>query len=494
MFDAGLPQHRRRETRFDYAFLGRFWLFFAVIATVFCPLTRDPIAFSVGAFLPFVLVRIVGRPNMPVAVLFLLLWEWAQIFARCAQTMADGEALGAGVFGPNVERAYWYMLASVLVLGLTLRLMLGNLRPPTPQDRMWHARWQPRDLVVVYLGSLMLSVVIAFSGLLHGGLQQPATALLHIKAFALFLLFTNVLTTGKGGQYLLVVVLFETVTGFTGVLSDFKAVFIFLALAALAVRIRWTFAMGLGSIVWGTVLVGLALFWTGVKMEYRQVATGSAESQTVTASLGDRLGYLGSRAMNPGAIDWGEASYMLLIRFAYVDIFGSVITVQDTNRNAGFMRQWSEALSHVLQPRVLFPDKAPLSDSDVYVRLAKGDPTEEVRAGTSISVGYMAENYADLGFPGMLFGIMVIGLITGASYRYFMTCRLPWMVREGTVLVLVYSIAQNGVEMSLPKILGAIVMVTAIYVVLAKFAYPRVLAWLDRPVDGRRLAVRPSRA
>ena len=93
----------------------------------------------------------------------------------------------------------------------------------------------------------------------------------------LFLLFANVLTTKEGGKFALVAILIETITGFTGILSDFKAVFIFLALAAVAVRIRWTFAMGIGAVVWVVVLVTLALFWTSVKMEYRQLATGTDE-------------------------------------------------------------------------------------------------------------------------------------------------------------------------------------------------------------------------
>ncbi|MBS0526620.1 MAG: hypothetical protein JSS04_23525 [Proteobacteria bacterium] len=440
------------------------------------------------------LMLIIGRPNMPVGVIYLVIWQWGQTFARAVQTLPDGEAIGGGLFGPNVERAYWYMLASVLVLALCMRATLGGVRTPTPQDRNWHARWQARDLMVVYAGTLALSIIAQRAGALAAALDQPLQAVVHLKILALFLLFTNVLTTGRGGRYLIIVMLFETITGFSGILSDFKAVFLLLALAAIASRIRWTFAMGLASVVWLVVLTTLGIFWSGVKGEYRQVATGSDESQAITASLSDRLGYLGTRAMTPSSINWNDAAYSLLIRFAYVDIFGSVITVQEATPEPVFMRQWGEALSHVLQPRFLFPNKPPLSDTEVYVRLAKGDPTEEMRTGTSISVGYMGENFADLGFPGMLAGILVIGLIAGGIYRFFMSRRLPWMVREGTVLVLVYSIARDGVEISLPKLLGALLMVTAVFVILVRYGYPRVLEWLDRPPRGSRSTVRRARA
>ncbi len=57
-----------------------------------------------------------------------------------------------------------------------------------------------------------------------------------------------------------------------------------------------------------------------------------------------------------------------------------------------------------------------------------------MRLGTSISVGYMGENYADLGFPGMLGGILLLGLILALACRYFMTRQLPWLVSEGLVM------------------------------------------------------------
>jgi hypothetical protein len=492
--DAPAMRSGPRVTYLDYTFLERFSLIFGLLAATFSPSARDPVAFGVGAMMPFVLLRIINCPGMPVAVVYLVIWQWAQTFSRVVQTFPDGEALGGGVFGPNVERAYWYMLASVLVLAVSMRATLSRLPPPTPQSRLAHARWQPRDLMVLYFGTLLLSVAVRFSGLASGALEQPMSALLYVKTLVLFLLFANVLTTGQGGKFALIALLIETITGFSGILSDFKAVFIFLALAAVAVRIRFTVAMGIGAIVWGTVLVTLALFWTSVKMEYRQLATGSDESQAVTASLGDRLGYLGSRAISPGSIDWNEASYLLLIRFAYVDIFGSVITVQEASPEPAFMRQWSDGASHVLQPRFLFPNKPALSDTEVYVRLAKGDPTEEIRQGTSISVGYMGENFADLGFPAMLLGIAALGLVAGAIYRFFMTRNMPQMVKEGTLLVLVYSIGRDGVEISMPKILGALMMSTIVYMLLVKFAYPRVLEWLDRPPGGRKAVVRRRRA
>jgi len=267
-------------------------------------------------------------------------------------------------------------------------------------------------------------------------------------------------------------------------------VFIYLAIAALAVRVRWNGRASMFATAGAVFLLGLALFWTSVKHDYRDFATGGEDSQALAVPLDQRLGFIGGRAAALGETDWGKAAHVFVNRLAYVDITGSVIAVQQGGDDHAPLRQWGEALSHVFQPRFLFPNKPALSDTAVFIRLTRADATETLRGSTSISVGYMGENYADLGYPGMLAGIFLTGLILGGAIRYFMAAPMPWALREGTVLALIYSVGINGIEASLPKILGAAVMFFLIFALLAKYAYPRGIAWLD--MRGRQYA--PERA
>jgi hypothetical protein len=467
-------------TRLDYSFLQRLFIFIAVFLVVIAPFTKDPIAFAVGGMVPALLIKLVNTPTMPAAIAYFLIWQWAQIFSRVLQSMIDGETLAGGVYGPNVERAYWYMLASVVVLAVALRAVLGRLRPPTPQLATAHLNWNINDLILLYGASLAVAIVARFGVMLVPALDQPFDAMSRVKVVVLFMLFGTVMSMGKGAKLMILVVLFEIASGFTGILSDFKGVFIFLAVAALAVRIRWTGTMAVGAVIWTAVLVALALFWTAVKSEFRQFATSSTESQEINMPLSQRLGYLGAKALDPSAIDWNLASYALLSRFAYVDIFGSVIGVQEASPEPVFMRQWNEAIDHVIKPRFMFPDKPILSDTEVYVRLARGNAAEQMRLGTSISVGYMAENFADLGFPAMLGGIFLQGLIVAFICLYLTTRRLPWLVSEGLVLGFIYMFARDGVEQSLPKFLGASVMYFLVYALAIRFVFPTALAFLTR--------------
>jgi hypothetical protein len=462
----------------DLNSLKRGFFYIAAALLFVAPFSLDPMAFAVGAVVPWLILQLIVRPGLPVAVVYLFLWQWLQIFTRVLQSMVDGESLANGLYGPNVARAYWYMLASLVAMALAVRLVLGRTRLPTPQERTAHYDWRPLDIFTMYVAFLFIAVGVKFAAYVVPALDQPLDAFGRVKVVLLFMLFTTVLTTGRGHNLMWAAAGLELVLGFSGLLSDFKGVFIYLALAALAARVKikgTTVAVGLAG---AAFLIYLALFWTSVKAEYREFATKSSDSQNVKAALDERFGYLGNRIAASGDIDWSFASYALLSRLAYTDIFGSVIGVQETAPDPAFMGQWKDALEHVLKPRFLFPGKAALSDTEVYIRLARGDSSEQLRLGTSISVGYMAENFVDLGFPGMLGGVFVLGLIYALIIRYFMAFKQPWILKEGVVLAFIVGVGQNGVEMSLPKIMGAAFMFFLVYTLLARFVFPTALNWL----------------
>jgi hypothetical protein len=465
--------------RLDHVLLRRAFLVMGLALVVFAPFTPDPIEFAVGGFVPWLVLRIVGTPTLPAAVVYYLIWQWLQVYARTLVSVTDGEEMARGLYGPWVVDAYWYMLASIVALALAIRTVLGSARPPSPRQATAHLAWRPVDLFQFYLASVLVSSGGRFLSDFVHALDQPMEPVVRIKFIALLMLFGGVLSAGRGVGFLLAAVMVELVIGFSGLLGDFRSVFIMLFISALAVRIRWTAITSIAVAAAAVALVVLGLFWTSVKAEYREVATGSDDSQNIKMSLDTRLGYLGGRVASAGDIDWSLASYALLYRLAYVDIFGSVIGVKLVSPEQGSFRQWSDALGHVFQPRFLFPGKQALSDTEVFIRLARGDASEQMRMATSISVGYMAENYVDLGFPGMLAGVFMIGLVVAAACRYFMALPLPWLVREGIVLAFIYAIAANGVEISLPKLLGATVMTFIVYALLSRFVFPVALRWLD---------------
>ena len=464
--------------RLDYSMLRKVAFGFGLLFVFLSPACPDPLALAVGGFTPWVLLRLVGTPTMPAAIAYYLLSQWLQVFARAFLALVDGEPMAQSIYGPWVVNAYWYMLASTVTLAFACKVVLGGIKPPTEENWSAHLYWRPVDVFIIYLGSHLIAQM---AGLTFGGvLYQFFDAIARFKIMAAFLLFTSVMTVGRGWPFLFAVLGIEILSGMTGLLGDFRGVFVFLGAAALAAQIRWTPRTSGYAFVTLFSLVALALFWTSVKFEYREMATGGEESQALRVSLSDRVGYMLGRVAGIADIDWGSASKALLERLAYVDITGLVINVDLASAEQQKMRQWGDAFSHVFQPRFLFPDKPALSDTEVFIRLTKADLLENMRGGTSISVGYMAENYVDFGFPGMLGGVFAVGLLVALVTRFFFSFDVPWMVRQGTALAYIYSICASGLETSLPKILGSTVTFAIAYGLAMKFAFPVGERWLEQ--------------
>ncbi len=474
---AAMPRTDSAPT-LDYALMRNGFAGFAAISLLLSPLSNEPLAMAAGGVVPWLLLRIVGTSTMPAAVAYYFIWQWVQVYARVLQAWVDGMPIALSLEGPDAPRAYWYMLLSLVVMACVFRLVLGNLKPPAPWQRVAHYRWQPVDIILLYALGSVVAIAMGIGARTVSALAQPFMAMSQVKVVAIFVLFVYVMSTGRGTKYLFGVVLFEIVIGITGFFSNFRGVFIYLAIAAIAARVKWRTTTTIAGILGFGALLSLALFWTAVKVEYRIYVAKSDEAQEINVPLTERLAYIGSQAMS-AQIDFQKTSYALLSRLAYVDIFGAVINVQEAQPEPIPMRQWRDAFAHLAMPRFLFPDKAPLSDSEVYMRLARRLLSEDVREGTSISVGYMAENFADFGFPGMLFGVAAVAFIVASVARVLMGFELPHIMREAVLMAFIHNVSHDGVEVSLAKTLGATFMFLIAFLLLNKFVFPRLLQWLE---------------
>jgi len=77
------------------------------------------------------------------------------------------------------------------------------------------------------------------------------------------------------------------------------------------------------------------------------------------------------------------------------------------------------ALTHVVTPRIFFPNKGELmSDSDM-VRKYSNMQVAGREKGTSIAFGYAAEGYIDYGIPLMFLPVLGFGIFIGFEYALF---------------------------------------------------------------------------
>jgi hypothetical protein len=126
----------------------------------------------------------------------------------------------------------------------------------------------------------------------------------------------------------------------------------------------------------------------------------------------------------------------------------------------------------------LFPDKTALNDTEIFLRYVRDQVGEEGLSGTSISIGFLAENFIDFGFPGMLAPVALTGLVLGFAVRYFMSRPVAWAVREGFVTAMILTLSA-GMEVSLAKFLGGTILAFVVLGLCLKFLYPSVDRWIS---------------
>jgi hypothetical protein len=121
-------------------------------------------------------------------------------------------------------------------------------------------------------------------------------------------------------------------------------------------------------------------------------------------------------------MDWhdlGEGFDLLMQRVEYAEYFADVASQIPRSLPHTGGELWLDALTRPLMPRLFFPDKAIIDESELTARFT-GREVAGFEEGTQISIGYIAEAYIDYGIWGMMPLLFVLGLAQGASYRWLM--------------------------------------------------------------------------
>lgn len=138
---------------------------------------------------------------------------------------------------------------------------------------------------------------------------------------------------------------------------------------------------------------------------------------------------------------------------------------------------WSKAILHILTPRIFFPDKEILDDSQI-ARKYTGFDWSGAERGTSISIGYIAESYVDFGPVLFFLPILFLGWLLGTIYKYFLSVKGESIILNvGAIIPILISF--QLIERSGNKLIGGIIMSTLVYIfIIQRFVYPILLRYL----------------
>ncbi len=454
--------------------------------------SRRPIAFCVAVLILFaisavgsddpgltlgcgavaaLIAGLLWRLGEPPALFLAMSVQLSQVVTPVLHANVEGVSLqDVSLHIGDLGAATWFALAAILSLALGLWCGQLGSRPHIGSPLQAEARaWSPKAAFEFCIATLLLAAVFDVLGGLFAGLRQPCLAAGQVRWLGVFVLACVCTARRSGYKYLLIVACLEFVEGFTGYFSDFKTIFLVLLIGVFSVRPELTprkIAIGLALI---GVLVAVGAFWSAIKEEYRGYISEGSSAQVVVIPVVDRLAFLMGKISE---IDWGMMSHgfdKFARRLGYVDWLAATMRHVPSHMPYQYGAQIGSTVLHVLEPRLLFPDKPPLP-SDVAV-LAKYTgiyfgPSSS--AGTSVSLGYLGELYVDFGIPGALAATFLFGFLGGCCFRIVAkSARLPVVINSGLIVMLAMSMM--WFEESLAKTVGGFVTTLLAILVLRRY-------------------------
>lgn len=400
---------------------------------------------------------LVWREGEPPVLIFACAFQWLQATAAIFYTNQYGVSLEEAFGDWALDNATWLSIAAVVVLAVGIRVGLWGAGTSRGEELETGAERISIDRVIVLYGfAFVASVFLTRLAWLFTSITQVLLAIAAMKWAVVFLLCYSVLRQRRGYGYLAICIIMEFVAGFAGIFSSFKSVFFVLAVAAMSSSAALRGRRLVTTTVCFLIIFVTGVVWTAIKTDYRSfLAEGTSEEQEAV-QIERKFSRLSELVQSINWENFTDGIDAMVLRVSYVRYFA--LTIENVPSRIPYEqgRLWGGAIVHILTPRLLFPDKPALSDSE-RTRIYAGVEVAGTEQSTSIGIGYVGESYIDYGPVGMFVPIFLLGVFYGVIYRCFVIRSRHKLVGSAlAVSVLIFSAYE--IETSNIKIVGGIVV------------------------------------
>ena len=473
--------------------LPRELLFFTVVAGLISFITVNPVQTLGAVLLVPILFMLLWRPGEMPVLLFACGYQWLQVAMPIVSADVSGVRLADHPLIPNLDTASLLGLLTVLSLALGMRIGRG----PPATARVKQAGLEIRSisnvrLLIAYALSHAVTEFTIELGSAVPGLRQPTIALLSVRWVMVFLILWKGIVDPRFRWIAAGVAGLEIFIGLLGFFSGWKQVLFLGIVVAVGASDTPRRLLRPSVAIIVVMILGLALFWQSIKMDYRDFMNQGTMSQDVVVSVPEQIGFLSEKLFNLTGDDIGQGFESGVDRVGYLEYFGRSITMVPSAIPHQDGRLWIEAVRHPVTPRLLFPNKPTINDSD-RVNEFSGIRVADAEQGTSISLGYAAESYIDFGPYLMFLPIVLLGVFLGMCYRVLTTASRSAILSLGFATTLLLS---TGIyyEISNIKIFGGtlsafigsfLILKIGGHIIWRLLKIPS-RAFIDYPVDLRR--------
>jgi len=434
-----------------------------------------------AAFLLLIVIfKLFWREGTPPVIVVALGFQWLSIVVGYIYLSITDAKMIDLLWRPNyslenIDLTYWLSIIGLLFFSLGLKIATLKIKKQIITTELLLKYNTTRIIFLYALFSLFSGAIFSYIRFEFPGISQPVYIFLYLKWSLLFIMFYVAIIKKEKLALVFIILGIEVIVGFTGYFSEFKEVLILLPVVYLTFnRIK-----GIKQIVFITIfailLFNLGAVWSYVKNEYRVFLSGGERAQIVTVSKKDALSKLFELSSEVNAETYQMGIEAMVKRFFYLEYFSA--TINYIPKRQPFMNgeNWNDAIKHVLMPRMFFPNKKAIDDSETTMKLT-GIKLADAEQGTSISIGYMAQAYADYGPFSMILPIFFLGLTIGFMYKFFVNSSKNPLWSYALVFPMYYLINING--RNIIKIMGNLFMYFLVFYLIVKFILPYIDRWI----------------
>ena len=464
---------------------GRFVLLSLGIATA-AGIVFQSLLPSFAAGTLFLLLALLWRRDIPPALTFCLAYQWLFAVTGYFYLWFYGVYPGLPVIG-DLDTVVVYSLVGLIVLACGVRTV-RSLAPTHAEDRgRARPRYDSRRLfwLVIGLFSINWLTEVLPMELSYVG-AQIIQNLLSFREVMLCVLFLEVARQRTGYRYALLGLLYVFVPLLISTMSDFKDLLFVVFIVLLSEWRPWlrsasdrrrNHVIVVGAAALGLTLLVLGLVWQArIKPQWRaETASGVVQGSPV-----ERMAqFFSTAASSASSLDIDDATALLAARVSsgigyfslVVDRVPRIIPYED-----GALT-W-RAIEHVLEPRILFPDKPGLGSDSWLVSSYAGLHVAGAEQNTSVGLGYIAEMYIDFGVPGMFLALFLYGVFLGSVEAGLRWASPSWQLFGGAVIVM-YVQHLSNYDGEIAKQFGGLLQTALVFGVLLRLIGP----WLDRHLE-----------
>lgn len=329
-----------------------------------------------------------------------------------------------------------------------------------------------KKLLFVYIGLVFVEFLASRIGQL-GGLYQLIYKLSVIKWGLLFLI-TYTSLQQKKNIYFVSVVAFEVLIGLISFFSTFKSALFVVLISLLILGFHYFKIKRKYFIIFGSISLILLFTWQNIKEDYRMFLSGGEKTQSIVVDFDDAYDKIFDLVQD-NSKSTSSTIDKTIDRLSYTDFFAEAVTYIPSQKPHTHGALWVEGVMHVLKPRLFFPDKKSIDDSEKTMKYT-GLLLAGSEQGTSISLGYMAESYVDFGSYLFVLPIILLGLFIGWLFKKLFESNID--VLYCWALAIPFYFQFYGFEMASEKVLGSIVTYAIVVFILIQFGSKR-FKWLE---------------